>query len=128
MDLTSINSNYYSNITDAASQSLSATDKKDYSNSTDKELMDVCKQFEAYFIEQVLKEAEKTIPKSDEHDQSTENLVSFFKDNVIQEYAKIMQENQGGTGLAQTMFEQMKRNYGSKEIPTKAAGEMTDSD
>ena len=32
----------------------------DYAKATDDELMDACKQFEAYFVEMVFKEMEKT--------------------------------------------------------------------
>ena len=36
------------------------------SNASEEELMSVCKEFEAYFVEQVMKEVEKTIPKDEE--------------------------------------------------------------
>lgn len=38
----------------------------DFSSASDEELMSVCKQFEAYFIEQVLKEVQKTLPNQEE--------------------------------------------------------------
>ena len=71
--------------------------------------MDVCKEFEAYFIEQVIKEAEKTIPNHEE-DSSMSQLTDFYKDTVRQEIAGKMAEQSGNT-FAQTMYEQMKRNY-----------------
>ena len=88
-------------------------DGADYANASDKELMDVCKQFESYFLEQVFKEMQKTVDcfKSEESSSSSSGLVDYFKDNAIQELAGTSTELQG-LGLAQMMYEQMKRNYG----------------
>ena len=87
-------------------------DSADYSKASDKELMDVCKQFESYFLEQVFKEMAKTVDcfKSEESSSSSDGLVDFFKDNAIQELASTSTDLQG-LGLAQMMYEQMKRNY-----------------
>ena len=76
----------------------------DYSSATDDEMMEVCKEFEAYFTEQV--------PESDESSSST-SYVNMFKDTLIQEYASLSSESNGGEGLgiAQLLYEQMKRNY-----------------
>ena len=73
-------------------------------------LMKVCKEFESYFLEQVFKEMNKTIPKSEYQSQSTSNLVDYFKDNTIQKLASDSTE-QNSLGLAQMLYEQMKRNY-----------------
>ena len=112
MDISSINM-YTSYVTDQAStsqtQSALATEK-DYSNSTDDELMDVCKQFEAYFLEQMMKQMMKTIPESEESSGATSTLVDYFKDNMIQELATQSTET-NSLGIAQTLYEQMKINY-----------------
>ena len=86
-------------------------DGTDYSQASDDELLDACKQFEAYFLEQVFKEMQKTVDvfKSDSSDPNN-NLVDYFQDNAIQELAATSTELQG-LGLAQTLYEQMKRNY-----------------
>ena len=84
---------------------------KDYSKASDEELLGVCKQFEAYFMEQVFKEMEKTILKDKESSGPTGNLVDYFKDSAIQELTKTSTETQG-LGIAQALYEQMKRNYG----------------
>lgn len=80
-------------------------------NASDEELMDVCKQFESYFLEQIFKEMEKTttLLGEDETD-STSKLVDFFKDSAIEDLAGKSTE-QNSLGLAQMLFEQMKRNY-----------------
>ena len=80
------------------------------SKASDAELMEVCKEFEAYFVEQVMKEVEKTIPKSEEEDASMSQLTDYFKEEMIQTLAGDICEQQN-LGLAQQMYEQMKRNY-----------------
>lgn len=49
---------------------LNDTISGDLSSASDEELMDVCKDFEAYFVEQVMKEMKKMIPEDDNKDQS----------------------------------------------------------
>ena len=91
--------------------SISKSVNKDYSKATDEELMDVCKEFEAYFLEQTFKAMEKMIPKSEDEDSGNgASTLNMFKDNLIQEYASSATEGEG-LGLAQMLFEQMKRNY-----------------
>lgn len=77
---------------------------------TDEELMDACKEFEAYFLEQMFKEMLKTIPESEETSSYTTNLMDYYKDNMVQEIASASTE-QNSLGLAQMLYEQMKRNY-----------------
>lgn len=112
MDISSIASNYLDTYSQVASQktSLEGNIKSDYSNATNEELMDVCKQFEAYFLEQVFQEMSKTVNLTGE-DSSNDNLVDYFKDQTIQQIAADSTE-QNSLGLAQTLYEQMCRNYG----------------
>ncbi len=72
---------------------------------TDEELMEVCKSFEAYLLEQVMKGMEKTIPSEEKKSPYLEH----FGDMLYQEYAKNATENQE-LGLAQMLYESMKRN------------------
>ena len=75
--------------------------------------LDACKEFEAYFMEMIFKEMQKTVDcfKSEESSSSTDGLVDYFKDTAIQDLAATSTDIQG-TGLAQMLYEQMKRNYG----------------
>lgn len=84
----------------------------DYSKATEDELLDACKQFEAYFLEQIFKEMQKTVDcfKTEESSSANNGLVDYFKDNAIQKLAATSTEMQG-LGLAQMLYEQMKRNY-----------------
>ena len=113
--LSNIYTEYLNQQTDNVSaKKMQDTVSKDYSQASDKELLDVCKQFEAYFLEQVFKEMQKTVDCfKDESSESgpNNNLVNFFKDETITELASTSTETQG-LGLAQMLYEQMKRNYG----------------
>ena len=77
---------------------------------TDDELMDACKEFEAYFLEQMFKAMMKTIPESEETSSYTTNLMDYHKDSTVQEVASASTD-QNSLGLAQMLYEQMKRNY-----------------
>lgn len=107
-------SSLYNQTTASASNSstdkLSDTLSGNLSGASDEELMDVCKDFEAYFVEQVFKEMKKTIPESSDEDSSMKQLKDYFGDEVIQQYAENAVDS-GDFGIAQTLYEQMKRNY-----------------
>ena len=88
---------------------------------SDEELMAACKEFEAYFIEQAFKGMEKTVVKADNSSSSTSTVVDFYKDELYKKLAKQTTET-NSIGLAQQMYDQMKRNL--QAIPTvDAAGE-----
>lgn len=106
--------NIYSDYANQTASQLKADKLKnvvnaDYSKADDDELMDACKQFESYFLEQVFKQMWKTVNTNTSDDQPTNNLVDYFKDATIQELASQNTEK-NGLGLAQTLYEQMKRN------------------
>lgn len=116
MDIGSLN-NYIDQYqaagrTSAAANKISNLSQEQLKSASDEELMDVCKQFESYFLEQVFKEMEKTTDLFGEDDQgSSSKLVDFFKDSAIEDLASQSTER-NGLGLAQLLYEQMKRNYG----------------
>lgn len=120
MDFSNITAMYGNAYSAAANQSASKLQNKltdaDYSLATDDELMDACKQFEAYFIEQMYKGMMKTIPTNEETSNYTSTMMDYYKDQMVQSMAE-ESTAQGGFGLAQMLYEQMKRNYGVSEIP-----------
>ena len=85
----------------------------DYTQATNDELMDACKEFEAYFVEQMFKEMQKTVPETEYSFKSTGTMVDYYRDSMIQEMASLSTET-GGLGLAQMLYEQMKINNGSE--------------
>lgn len=115
MDFSNITGMYSDAYANAANQSASALKDKlngtDYSKATDDELMNACKQFEAYFIEQLYKGMMKTIPQSESTSNYTSTITDYYKDQMIQSIAEQTTE-QSGLGLAQMLYEQMRRNYG----------------
>ena len=114
MDVNGINS-YYGNLnTDTASSSASKLEEtlnSDLSTATEEELMDVCKDFEAYFIEQMFKAMQKTVPNYSTESMagSSNSMMDFYKEQMIQQVAADTTQ-QSSLGLAQMLYEQMKRN------------------
>lgn len=92
------------------SRKLEGSLKSDLSQATDQELMDVCKEFEAYFTEQVFKSMQKMVPESKDSSSSNQQLKDYYKEELIKQYASVSSER-GELGIAQMLYEQMKRNY-----------------
>lgn len=105
-DISPLYKDYMQNQSAAQTKLKNKIDSTDYSKATDDELLDACKQFEAYFLEQVFKEMEKTVDcvKSEEDTDPNSNLVDFFQDSAIQELASTSTQTQG-LGLAQMLYE-----------------------
>ena len=116
MEIGSINAGFVNAVSDnakAASNDITNKLKKDMSNADDKELMDVCKEFEAYFIEQVFKNMKKSmVPQSASQSGADATLKDFYEDKLMSEYAAGAAK-QSENGLAQMLYEQMKRNRGT---------------
>lgn len=121
VDMSDIASMYSDVYASAANQTASRLKDKLEStgqgNATDDELMAACKQFEAYFVEQLYKGMLKTIPKSEETSNYTSMMTDFYKDQMVQSIAEQTTE-QTSLGLAKMLYDQMKRNYGVADIPT----------
>lgn len=72
---------------------------------TDEELMEACKGFEQYFLEQIFKGMQATIDKADEDENE---YTSMFNDMLVEEYAKSAVDAQG-YGVAKMLYESMKK-------------------
>ena len=124
------NSTYTNQTTNSISNKLNSTD---FSKATDDELMEVCKDFESYFVEQMLKSMAKMssvdgsnsdniyaslFGVTEDSDSGMNTLSSYFGDELMSSMADKVVENHSGKGLgiAQTLYEQMKRNYSVKEV------------
>lgn len=118
--------NVLNNASSYPSKSTGALENKldgvDLSKATDEELMAVCKDFEAYFVEQMFKAMERMshimADEDDEDSKATSSgyatqMRDYFKEELMTQYAKDATEtNDGkGLGLASMLYEQMKRNY-----------------
>ncbi|MBO7095812.1 MAG: rod-binding protein [Lachnospiraceae bacterium] len=120
MDMSGISNltDYYTSVTGQAKATElanSLSNKAEHAK-TDDELMSVCKQFESYLLEQVFKNMDKTVIRNGDEskDSSTENLVDYFKGQALQELSAQSTETQG-LGIAQQLYEQLRRNYGLDE-------------
>lgn len=78
---------------------------------SDEELMEVCKSFETYLLEKVLEKTKKTLTDSEEDESPYMNM---FGEKLYEEYAGQISEH-GNLGLAQQLFEAMKRDFGAQQ-------------
>ena len=103
---------YNSTISELNKQNTQATKLKDKLNTTnastasDAELMEVCKDFESYLVEQVFKSMKTSMVPESEDDNN--EYMQYFGDTIYQEYAKNMSET-GELGIAQMLYESIKR-------------------
>ena len=128
--MTGINTSYADTYDKTSSDLTDKINGTDFSKASDDELMSVCKDFESYFVEQMLKSMEKMAKIDSDDDSSTSlfnsmasigvesdsamsKLGSYFGDDMIKNYAELFTESDNGKGLgiAQTLYQQMKRNY-----------------
>lgn len=113
IDTSNYYSDYYSKASDASSKALEGSLGNIGEQVTNEELMDACKEFETYFLEQVYKGMEKTIMKAEDDESSTTSqYMDYFGDMQTQAYAQAAANQGNGIGLATQLYEQMKRNYG----------------
>ncbi len=79
---------------------------------TEDELLQVCKDFESYFVEEILKEIKENLTiEEDEKDASLSTMTDYNMDFVMQKVADQVVD-EVGTNFTQQLYEQMKRNYG----------------
>ena len=75
---------YTSQITNSAvNKTGNNWSKNDYSKASDEELMEACKEFEAYLWEQVLSEMTKNVNFGVGAESSSSTMVDYFKDEAI---------------------------------------------
>ncbi len=79
------------------------------------ELMDVCKDFASYFVEEILKEMKENMTLEEEDEDPTVSMMTdYHMDSTIELLADELTDTVGG-GFIQQMYEQMKRNYNITE-------------
>lgn len=120
----SINDSMYSYLTQTAENANSSASAGAVSssiggisaNSDEEEMKQAIKDFESYFVEQILKNVQESL-KSDE-DSSNSQLTDYFMGTVSEQLAdKII--DQTGNRLTQTLYEQMCRNYNLSSAQTE---------
>ena len=72
------------------------------------ELMQVCKDFESYFVEEVIKEVKKNLlPDDEEKDASLSTMTDYTMDFAVEKVAAELIDQVGGN-FTQSLYEQMK--------------------
>ncbi len=96
----------------ASAEAIKSKIQSTSSKSSDDELWAACKSFEAYFLEQIFKEMQKSVDaiKPETSDNSTSTLVDFFKEQTLQDICETSAETQSN-GFAQMLYENLKRTY-----------------
>lgn len=112
----SINDNMYNYLTQTAQNAqnvasagaVNGTISNISENSSEEEMKQAIKDFESYFVEQILKNVQESL--KDDDDSSNAQLTEYFMGQVSEALAdKIV--DQTGSRLTQTLYEQMCRNY-----------------
>ncbi len=117
MEIGGMSSAYADYMTSQASNNKAETLQNKLANgsaATDEdELKEACKEFESYFVEQVFNAMMETtkVFSDDKEDGYATKMVDYFKDFAVQELCDNVTDGDG-LGLANILYEQMKRNYG----------------
>ena len=117
MDISGVGSAYADFMTSQASNSKAESLQNKLANGSastaDDELKEACKEFESYFVEQVFNAMMETtkVFSDDKEDGYATKMVDYFKDFAVQELCDNVADGDG-LGLANILYEQMKRNYG----------------
>ena len=117
--------NQYASIYNNTSTELNSALAVDADNSTDEELLDACKQFEQYFVEQVIKEMKKTLPEGSF--MGDNEYASVYEDTYVQTMAEAITDS-GQLGLAQQIYESMSSQAKALTIEELYAKEAAESD
>lgn len=121
MDIGGVSSVYTDYLTNQAADNKAAAlqsklESDSYSTASDDELLEACKDFESYFVEQVFNAMlETTKVFSDEESSYASKMVDYFKDAAVQELCDQVTDG-NGIGLANILYEQMKRQYSTTTI------------
>lgn len=107
LDTSSIYNTYSQTAASATSSTLQSSLGTVNDESSDDQLMSVCKDFEAYFVQKIIESAKSTISESEEDEGE---YMKYFGDIQNQQYAETITDN-GGIGLAQQLYDSMKTTY-----------------
>jgi len=105
LDTSTLYSTYGQSVRNATASSLQGTLGNVNNATSDDELMSVCKNFEAYFVQKIIEEARKTISQEDEEEQG--EYMKYFGDIQNEMYANMIADS-GSVGLAQQLYDSMK--------------------
>lgn len=84
---------------------------------TDEEMMSACQDFEAYLLQKMFENMEKSA-KLFEDDEEENEYTEMFGDQMYQSMAETMVSSGQGLGIAQMLYESMFRNAGTTVADT----------
>lgn len=87
--------------------------KEKQGDASNEEMLEACKEFEQYFIEQVLKQVKKTIPKDTLLGDN--EYINMFENQMFQGVAEKITES-GELGLAQQLYDSMVAQAGGRQL------------
>lgn len=119
----SIDNTYFTNYATSASDvSADKVSSSIQNASTDDEMMEACKEFEAYMVQQMFKNMQEAAEIfSDDEDDDSNDYVNMFSDNYLQAISESMVNSGQGIGLAEQLYNSMVRNSGSTSVTTEQA-------
>ncbi len=140
-NLSGLNSLYTDSTTySSKTSSLENTlNNSDLSTADSDKLMSVCKDFEEYFVEQMVKSMVKMASvdgssdaddysslfglSSDSDDSYLSSMSSYYGSQMVTKLTESLCDdtNGNGIGLANTLYEQMKRNYNIQDTDDKSS-------
>lgn len=140
-NLSGLNSLYTDSTTySSKTSSLENTlNNSDLSKADSDKLMSVCKDFEEYFVEQMVKSMVKMASvdgssdaddysslfglSSDSDDSYLSSMSSYYGSQMVTKLTESLCDdtNGNGIGLAKTLYEQMKRNYNIQDTDDKSS-------
>ncbi len=94
--------------------------------SSREELTEAAKNFEAYFVEQVMKEVKDSVNLFGGEDQTSQMTMDYYLDSTIQTLARQLVDEYGDS-FTEQLVDQMERNYGVAPENAKA-GETVETE
>ena len=112
MAVSSIGDTYFTNQSTAANDAVSQKMTSQIQDAeTDEEMLDACKQFESYLVQQMFKSMEESAKVfSDDDEDNSNDYVNMFQDNYLSAIADQMVNSGQGLGIADKLYESMVNN------------------
>ena len=112
MTVSSIGDTYFTNYSTEANDAVSQKMTSQIQDAeTDEEMLDACKQFESYLVQQMFKSMEESAKVfSDDDEDNSNDYVNMFQDNYLSAIADQMVNSGQGLGIADKLYESMVNN------------------
>ena len=106
MAVSSIGDTYFTNYSTEANDAVSQKMTSQIQDAeTDEEMLDACKQFESYLVQQMFKSMEESAKVFSDDDED-----NMFQDNYLSAIADQMVNSGQGLGIADKLYESMVNN------------------